>query len=556
MQHNHTGKHYINDTWPHGSVVYHVYPRSLQDSNGDGVGDLAGITSRLGHIESLGADTVWLSPFYTSPMADFGYDVANYCDVDPIFGTLEDFKTLLAEAHRRNIRIMVDLVPNHTSDEHEWFMSSKQSRMNKHADWYVWRDGRVDLDGVRRPPNNWRDALTGASAWEWSEPRNQYYLHSFHTKQPDLNWNNQAVREAIKEVMRFWLELGVDGFRVDAVYWMAKDPLFRDDPPSESYVEGVDSPHDALQHTHSSGWPALYSHLNELAQVLKENRFASRKRFMVTEAYPERDNIAAYMEFYGSVDATVAAPFNFEGVSLAWNADSWYRFLKRFHDVLGDTDASAVASYAFGNHDQPRLASRIGDDAARSAAVMLMTLPGMVFIYYGEEIGMHDVQIPVEKIQDPAAKSGLARGQGRDPERTPMQWSAAINAGVSDAEPWLPLPEDYESSNVTSQTADDTSILTLYRRLGLLRRENDSLRVGDITVLDSGHPAVLGYVRTFHGRSCAVFINFVAESVSFVTPVGLGAQLLSSNLNGSTQPMKVGSEVALRPNEALVFEVA
>jgi alpha-glucosidase len=518
--------------WPEGALVYHIYPRSFQDSNGDGIGDLPGITKRLAYIRELGANAIWLSPFYSSPMADFGYDVADYCAVDPQFGSLNDFKELLSEAKRHNLKVMVDLVPNHTSDEHAWFEESRQSKAGPRSDWYIWRDAAArDGSGSPLPPNNWRDALSGGSAWEWSPEREQFYLHSFNVKQPDLNWANPEVREAIKDAMRFWLSLGVDGFRVDAVYWMAKHPLFSDDSPNPEYVEGEDLRYDALLHDNSRGWPAVYAYLSEIAEVLKEPAYQDSLRFMVTEAYPDRHNpLPAYMNFYASVDPKVAAPFNFEGLSMPWAAAEWRKFLRSFHSALGQFSNECIPSYAFGNHDQPRLSSRLGEAPARSASVLLMTLPGMIFLYYGDELGMKDVTIPPDMVQDPAAKGDPKHNRGRDPQRTPMQWSAEANAGFSDAtQTWLPVAADYKQYNVEVEQTNEYSLLSLYRTLGKLRNEADGLRHGAFNLLDIDSDQILGYTRTSTGDGYVVLINFSDRPATFEPGVQVGTRLVSSD---------------------------
>jgi len=550
----------LTHRWPEGAVVYQVYPRSFQDSDNDGIGDLPGITSRLEYIKELGVTAIWLSPFYPSPMADFGYDVADYCNVATLFGTLDDFKELRQKSAALGMKVMVDLVPNHTSDEHPWFQASRLSPSNEYGNWYVWRDGRLDDDGHRRPPNNWLDALTGHSAWQWDDGRRQYYLHSFHAKQPDLNWANPEVREAMKQVMRFWLDLGVDGFRVDAVYWMSKDPLLRDDAPNEGYIFGEDPPYESLIHNNSHGWPMVYSHLNELAGVLKEAPYQAKERFMVTEAYPDRHNpVASYMAFYEGVDLQVAAPFNFEGVSLPWQAQAWRRFLKTFHTTLLAESPLCVPSYAFGNHDQPRLASRIGTDAARSAAVMLLTLPGMAFIYYGEELGMVDVPIPLQNIQDPAALGDPAKGQGRDPARTPMQWTAGVNAGFTNGpRPWLPLAPDFQRRNVDAQVADASSMLSLYRHLGGLRQRSAVLRYGTLEVLDLKQAYVLAYMRHYQGQSLLVVINFSHEPTDVELDPVMATKLetcLATSLYAKMPPVNE-SVMHLEAHQAVVFELA
>ena len=545
--------------WPEGAIVYHIYPRSLQDSNCDGIGDLQGIVQRLDYLKSLSVNVIWMSPFYPSPMADFGYDVADYCAVDPIFGTMEDFEMLLFEAQQKGIRVIIDLVPNHTSDEHAWFKESKKSKDNPYSDWYIWR-GPVgfEKDGTPIPPNNWLDELTGESVWEWNEDRWQFYLHSFHIKQPDLNWSNPDVREAFKDAMRFWLDKGVDGFRVDAVYWMGKDPLLGDDDPNPNYVPGKDKKNDALLHNNNRGWPTVYSYLTDMADVLKEEQYKDKLRFMVTEAYPETHNpLEAYLAFYVGVDPRVAAPFNFEGVTLEWSSAAWYTFLRSFHLALEQFSPLCVPSYAFGNHDNPRLIDRLGsDDAARSAAVLLVTLPGMALIYYGEEIGMHDVDIPKEFIQDPMAKLDPNNGMGRDLARTPMQWTPEKNAGFTSAkQPWLPVSPDSAERNVETESANPASFLSLYRKLGALRAGSKALQKGQLKTVKTYAKDVLGYLRFNDEEAYLVLINFGgSERTCHVleTPRTL---VVSSVQAQPEQVTDASAEIVLAPHQALVFSV-
>jgi alpha-glucosidase len=556
------------------------------DGNDDGIGDLLGIASRLDYLKDLGVSAIWLSPFYTSPMADFGYDVADYCDVDPIFGDIQDYKKLVAAAHERDIKVMIDLVPNHTSDDHKWFQESKKSRAqtNPFADWYIWRDGKPNpkKGGQPLPPNNWRDVLTGGPAWEWNEDRQQYYLHSFHTRQPDLNWANSAVREAVKSAMRFWLALDTDGFRVDAVYWMAKHPLLYDDHVNPDYDERRELKYYDLRHDNSRGWPAVYAYLNEMADVLKEPAFNASPRFMVTEAYPEGHNpIVEYLNFYIGMDPEVAAPFNFEGMSLPWEAKPWRRFLKTFSLALPQINRRSIASWAFGNHDQHRIRSRRGYDVAFSAAIMLMTLEGMVFMYYGDEIGMENGNIPRDKVQDPAAlgeepsKDG-GYSQGRDPERTPMQWSAGKNAGFSDAEEtWLPVADGFEKWNVETLRKDPHSIYNAVRTLGRLRASSAALKHGPLSVIDVGPDDVLAYTRTVDGTSKTsglergtnylVMNNFSAKKAICEVPFELGQPIVSTHVpsKDALTPSKPGLaaagvtyEVTLQPHETAVYAFA
>lgn len=543
--------------WPEGAIVYHIYPRSFKDTNGDGIGDLQGVISQLDYLKTLSVTAIWLSPFYPSPMADFGYDVSDYCDVDPIFGTLDDFKQLLAAAEEHDIKVMIDLVPNHTSSEHEWFKASGQSTDNPKADWYIWRDplGK-DAKGRLLPPNNWRSVLSGSSAWEWDETRKQFYLHSFDVRQPDLNWTNPQVREAFKNIMRFWLDLGVDGFRVDAVNWLSKEPLLRDDDPNPSFVEGEDPHYAALLHNNSHAWPAVYSYLNEMCNVLKEKQYRNKDRFMVTEAYPEnQDSLHVYMQFYVGMDPVVAAPFNFEGTGLVWEAAPWRRYLERFHAALMQYSPFCIASNAFGNHDLPRLATRIGAERARSVAVMLMTLPGMVFIYYGEEIGMENGRIPAKLIQDPGAKGHRSGSTGRDPSRTPMQWTTDKNAGFSTASTtWLPVAENYPLRNVASESAQPDSFLSLYRQLGSLRSGSNALRYGNFTVLESDNDDVVMFERSYgHEERFVTCINFSDQEVDCALPHGTEKIVVSSY--AQTTLDRSSKQLTLSPYEAIILAV-
>jgi alpha-glucosidase len=539
----------LRHRWPEGAIVYQIYPRSLQDANGDGIGDLQGIIQRLDYLQELGVNAIWLSPFYPSPMVDFGYDISDYKNIDPKFGTLDDFRALVAHAHVHGIRIMVDLVVNHTSDQHEWFKESRSSRDNPKADWYIWKDPHINPEtGAKEPPNNWRDALVGNSAWEWDETRQQYYMHSWHAAQPDLNWANKAVRNAIKDVMRFWLDLDIDGFRADAVDWMAKDPMFRSDSYNPEYVAGEDSPYDELLHENSKGWATEYAYLAAMTGVLEEAKYKHRHRFMVAETYQERHNPAdAYVQFYGGIDPEIAAPFNFEGLYLGWEAAKWRRFLLAFHGGLHNLSSLCVPSYAFGNHDNPRLATRM-PEAARSAALMQLTLPGMIFIYYGEEIGMKSVDLPRDTMND-------VYFQSRDPARTPMQWDTSKNAGFSTADKtWLPVASDYAEHNVAVQENDPRSSLTLYRTLGHLRNTSAALRYGTIEVLDTGHADILGYVRKdpADDRVYIALINFSGERVSCRLDLPVRELVISSNPESEVTDITDGL-IELLPYEGALF---
>ena len=414
--------------WWQQEVVYQVYPRSFQDSNSDGVGDLTGITQRLDYLAWLGVGAIWLSPIYTSPMRDFGYDVTDYTSVDPLFGDLTAFDTLVAEAHALGLRVILDVIPSHSSVEHPWFSEARASLTSPKRNWYIWHDPAPNGG----PPNNWR-SVTGGSAWSL-EATGQYFLHSFLPFQPDLNWRNPEVRAAMLGVMRFWLERGVDGLRVDMVDFLIKDAQFRDEPdPNYSFA--------TAQH-----------HLNqpEIDDALRAIRG-------LADAFPERITIGEInpalsvqriADYYGDGDL-LQQPFNFGLLSLPFDAVSLKRYIAAYTDAL---PSHAWANYTLGNHDTKRLATRLGQEKARLAALLLMTLRGTLYIYYGDELGMEDVEIPTAKVQDPWETR--EPGRGRDPNRTPMQWDATPHAGFTTGTPWLPVGSHAKERNVEAQMKD------------------------------------------------------------------------------------------------------
>jgi len=483
--------------WQDVNGIYQIYPRSFKDTNGDGVGDIAGITEKLDYIKgstsSLGVDAIWTSPFYRSPMADFGYDISDYYSIDPLFGDLEDFKVFISEAHDRNIKVMVDYVPNHTSDEHPWFIASKSSRDNDKRDWYVWRDPKPDGS----PPNNWISVF-GGSAWEFDEESGQYYVHSFLTKQPDLNWDNPAVRKAMMDVLDFWLELGVDGIRADAVRWISKDSLLRDDIPNEEFKTGED-PFNALIHRYSRYGESLFDYLKEMAATVEKHP----DRIILFEDYIDNhlDLHEQYADFY-AVNPSVAAPFNFEGMHTAYSARAFRSYIDDFQKML---TSEQRPFYCFSNHDMPRLASRFGEKQARLIALLQLTLPGIPVVYYGDELGMHNVEIPPEAVQDPFEKQ-TQLGLGRDPERTPMQWSDEENAGFTTGKPWLPLASDYKERNVESESTNSDSLFSMYRTLLELRRSS-ALRTGVYDEWSDSNDSVFGYTRQSEYEKLLILLN-------------------------------------------------
>jgi alpha-glucosidase len=530
---------YHHSPWHQGAVIYQIYPRSFLDTTASGSGDLRGIIRKLDYLQgkddSLGVTAIWISPIYPSPMADFRYDVSNYTDIDPTFGSLADFKLLIAEAHKRGIKVVLDFVPNHSSDEHPWFIESSSSLNNSKRDWYIWRSAKPNGD----LPNNWISNF-GGSAWQFSEKTQQYYLHSFLAKQPDLNWDNPEVREAMKSAMRFWLDLGVDGFRVDAVDWISKDPGLRDDPLESP--EADSSTYANLRHVHSRDGPHLFKRLNEMTQVLREYP----NRFMVTEAHPETKNkIDGYLQYYEGVNSQLSAPFNFEGIHLPWEAPAFRKFLNAFQSGM---QPGYVPIYSIGNHDESRVASRIGSSAARTAAMLSLTLPGLAFIYYGDEIGMTDVPIAKEQIRDPFTEPG----KGRDKERTPMQWDNTAHAGFTKGTPWLPISSDYEEINVHTESQDPKSLLSLYRHLTHFRNQSDILRNGTYYPVDL-HEDVLSFERKIGNESLRILLNFTATTKRVNTSDFTGIVQLTTYLDKDGD--EIDGTVTLRPHEGTIIKV-
>ncbi len=492
--------------WWQKGIIYQIYPRSYQDSNGDGIGDLNGIYQRLDHVQSLNVDAVWLSPIYPSPMHDFGYDVADYTGINPLFGTMDDFDRLLAEVHRRGMKLIVDLVPNHTSDEHEWFIESRSSRDNPKRDWYIWRDPAPDGG----PPNNWLSHF-GGPAWTFDEATGQYYMHQFVTQQPELNYRHPDVLPAMLDVMRFWLDKGVDGFRVDVIWMMMKDEQFRDEPLNPDW-DGVE-PHGSLLHIYTRDVPEVHELIRQMRTVLDEYD----DRMMVGEIYMPFDKLVTYygrLRENGRFDEC-HLPFNFHLIFnlKAWQASDVRNLVEAYEAILPD---HAWPNWVLGNHDQHRIATRVGAAQARIANMLLFTLRGTPTIYYGEEIGMKDVLIPTEFVQDPPAvnQPEIAHIIGRDPERTPMQWDSSAHAGftVETAVPWLPIAVDHPQRNVDQQNQDPTSMLALYRQLTALRRVESALHIGDYCSIDIGNDNVFAYTRSApHADSFLILLNFTDQ---------------------------------------------
>jgi alpha-glucosidase len=533
--------------WWRDGVIYQIYPRSFADSNGDGIGDLRGVLSHLDHLRDLGIDAIWFSPICRSPMKDFGYDVSDYRDIDPVFGTLADFDALLREAHARGIRIVMDMVMNHSSDEHPWFVESRSSQDNPKRDWYIWRPPsalppRAGGAGGGRP-NNWASAF-GGSAWTFDEKTGQYYLHLFLPGQPDLNWRNPEVKQAIFDACRFWLDRGVDGFRLDVAHFLVKHPDLPDNPPRLG-LRGW----DRQQHFYHTNLPETHAIWKEFRKLLDQ--------------YPERMAVGEVgldgaEGYYGNGNDELHLAFNFSLLGLPWNPRAIQRAIVEWESRL---PAGAQPCWVLSNHDNPRHISRwgsgpLGDARAKVAAALLLTLRGTPFMYYGEEIGMRQVRIPRDEIVDPPGKRYWPPYGGRDGCRTPMQWDASPTAGFGSGKPWLRLDRDVDRINVQSEWADPDSLLNYYRRLLALRRAKPALRRGSYRALIERPVDAMAYVREHEGQTIAVCLNFASHLAKVdLSAAGEGkwSVLLSTVTRSEGTPR---GEVTLYSNEVLILEQA
>jgi alpha-glucosidase len=521
--------------WWQTGIVYQIYPRSFQDSNGDGIGDLAGIISRLDYFAWLGVDAIWLSPVYPSPMADFGYDDPNYVDIDPIFGSLDDFARLVDETHRRGLKVIMDYVPNHTSATHPWFVESRRSRASAKRDWYIWRDAAPGGG----PPNNWLSEF-GGSAWTWDEASGQYYYHAYLPEQPDLNWRNPAVRASMHDVLHFWFKRGVDGFRIDTVHHLFEDASLADNPPNPDFKSGM-APTLALDRRHQYDQPEVHGALKDFRAIAD----SYGERVLIGEIYLPLERIVTY---YGSDRSGVHLPFNFHLIGAAWQAKVIADLIMRYEALL---PAGTWPNWVLGNHDRARIASRVGEEGSRAATMLLLTLRGTPTLYYGDEIGMTDAVIPPEKVQDPWEKRVPGFGFGRDPVRTPMAWTEETNGGFTSGTPWLPV-HDTRERNVATQKAEPKSMLMLTRALIALRRNEPALSVGDYGLVEA-RGDVLVYERRHGARRLAVLLNLAGSAV--YTPIeGAGAQILSTYLDESHE--QVGPLVRLRAYEGIIVEIS
>ncbi len=518
--------------WWQRGVVYQIYPRSFQDTSGNGTGDLRGIISRLDYLVWLGVDAIWISPVYPSPMADFGYDVSDYCDIDPLFGTLADMDALIAAAHERGLKIILDYVPNHSSNRHPWFIESRRDRASPKRDWYLWCDGTPDGG----PPNNWLSNF-GGPGWTRDEPSGQYYYHSFLPEQPDLNWRNPEVRAAMFDVLRFWLQRGVDGFRVDVMWMMIKDDQYRDNPVNPHYAFGAAS-RESLIPLYTADRPEVMEVVGEMRAVVDE--FADR--VLIGELYLPIDRLVAY---YGADGRGAHLPFNFQLLLLpTWDATAIADVVTRYEAAL---PPNGWPNWVLGNHDRPRIASRVGSAQARVAALLLLTLRGTPTLYMGDELGMLDTPTPPSEVQDPAETREPGKGIGRDPERTPFPWQPGPGAGFTTGRPWLRLGSDMPLS---VQRDDPQSMVSLYRALLALRRRHSALAGGRIDqVRVQGR--VLSFRRTAEGEALAIFANTASTPATVAVPPSEIALSTRSDRNNE----RVGGTMALRSDEAVILRL-
>jgi alpha-glucosidase len=535
------------DPWWKHAVFYEIYPRSFKDTNGDGIGDINGITSELDYLKWLGVDAIWITPCYPSPQVDFGYDISDYEAIAPEYGTMADFDRLVAEANKRGIRILMDLVMNHTSDQHPWFVQSASSKDNPKRDWYVWRDGKNG-----GPPNNWQ-SLFGHSAWKLDPKTNQYYYHLFYPEQPDLNYRNPAVRTAMNDVARFWLNKGVAGFRLDAVGAMFEDEKFPDNP----VLEGTNAYGDPnTEYKFNTGLPELHDVLRDLRKVL--NSYPG-DRVLIGETSGNMEEIA---KMFGKDNDEIQLPMNFQFMGVQTLSAPQFR---EQIAAWNDNPAKGWPLYFLGNHDQRRPFTKFGDGAnndkiAKLLAAMLLTLRGSPIVYYGEEIGMENYDpIRREDVQDPIGKIGWPKEKGRDGERTPMQWQDTLNAGFSQHRPWLPVALNYPTHNVKDEQRSKMSLLAFYKQLIDLRRKRQSLLYGDYKPLNEDDKNVLAFLRIGKNEKTAVILNMSNKSQTI--KIESGAAALSSQngkviLSSESAVKQVSlDQVNLKPFQTLILQV-
>jgi alpha-glucosidase len=543
--------------WWKNAVIYELYPRSFQDTNNDGLGDINGITAHLDYLHDLGIDAIWISPCYPSPQVDFGYDISDYKNIDPAYGTLADFDRLVSEAKKRNIRILMDMVMNHTSDKHRWFIESRSSKINPYRNWYIWRDGKGQTATDKgQPPNNWLSEF-GHSAWEWDETTRQYYYHKFYIQQPDVDWNNPKIHEAFKDIMRFWYKHGVAGFRFDAVTTLFEDPNLED----EAYVKDKDGnivisiygdkETDGLK---TEYFPQIHDVMAEMRKASDDypsNKFPGTHVF-VGETYVA--NVQELAKLYGTPEKPeFHLPMDTQ-IGIATNKLDASYFRTKIIDAETGLNGN-IPLILFDNHDNFRQDMRFGDGVhdvliQKAISTLIFATRGTALIYYGDEIGMKTTPpTRIEDVKDPVGITGWPKDKGRDGERTPMQWDDSLNAGFSKAKPWLPVPPNYTTINVKAELADPNSLFNWYKAVIRLKKTNDALANGDNIMLDKSNPSVLSWIRASGNNRVLVVVNFTAQpqTVNLSTP-DVPAKSLTTLLKtpGATDPTNI-SKIDLGP---------
>jgi alpha-glucosidase len=531
--------------WQH-AVFYEIYPRSFADSNGDGVGDLNGIASRLDYLKELGVDAIWITPCFPSPQVDFGYDVSDYEDIDPMYGTLKDFDNLSAQAKKRNIRLILDLVVNHTSDQHPWFKQSRSSRTNPKRDWYIWRDGKAP----GQPPNNWLSTF-GLSAWQFDPTTNQYYYHYFYPQQPDLNWRNPAVENAMLDVTRFWYKRGVAGFRLDAVDSLFEDPALRDNP----VLPGLDKfGRPNMQEKYDKKLPEVHDALRKLRSVAEEYGAV-----LIGETWTS--DVSELKAYYGKKNDELQMPMDLMMTGFTGLSADQYR-----KHIAAVNAAGHWPVYVISNHDIVRSYTRYGDgthndDIAKMMAALYLTLRGSAIMYYGEEIGMeNDDPKNKEDVQDPIGKLGWPNEKGRDGERTPMQWDTSQDAGFSTADrTWLPIPPSAQTHNVAAEEKDPNSVLSFYRQLLHMRHKEPALLDGNYIPLNQNDPNVLAYVRRYKDEAIVVVLNMSAKDQAVkldLSPLHIHSPKFSKLLTSVDKPLTgPADQLSLTPYQVFIAKV-
>ena len=525
--------------WKHG-VIYHIYPRSFCDSNDDGIGDINGIICKLDYLKQLGVDAIWLSPIYKSPNIDFGYDVSDYRAINPEYGNLEDFKNLIEIAHSKNIKIIMDMIMNHTSNQHPWFIESSSSSDNPKRDWYIWKS-----DKKGKVPNNWKSSF-GNSAWQFDVKTKEYYLHSFFKEQPDLNWRNKEMLKAFFKEIKFWLEMGVDGFRLDVINMIIKDKKYRNNPLN------INIPF-LQEHKYSRNRPKSHQIVKKLRKLVDKYN----DKVLIGEIYvmpPGNAELSA--SYLSDGENGIHLAFDFSMIFQKWNAGNIYKCIKKWNASISE---DGWLCNVLSNHDLKRSINRTffrlhQIEKAKIEAVLLLTLKGTPFVYYGEEIGMKNTQIPYQHIKDPLGKRFWPLYNGRDGARTPMQWNNDVFAGFSSVTPWLPVNKDYKETNVFNQAKDPHSIFNLYHKLIQLRKEYPSLAKGNFIPVEKGKEGILVYSRTYEDETLTIVLNFTSRKRN-IKLKGNGKYEILFSTNNLNEDNSANNEIAISPYEARIYKL-